>query len=159
MLNMTIPVVPSQPNQITPFTSTASQHGPAFRPTARLMLILPEPWEQRRVNLDLCSLIGIPLRASGAYEKKGDGFLKGGGGFLTDKGLFVIGIKEGPRDESSQRCKGVHLDGSQDGTLCKTPEEVRSAREFTQEGRGAVGRAGPRQSSRNADLCVIDLPV
>lgn len=91
MLNITTPVVLSQPNQITPVTSVASRHGPAFRPAARLMLILPQPWEQGRVSLDLRRLIGIPLWARAVYEKK-DGFLKRR--FLTDKGPFAIGIKE-----------------------------------------------------------------
>lgn len=96
MLNITIPVVPSQPNQITPFTSAASQHGPAFRAHHRAHVDSAGALRTGHVSLDLRRL-GIPLRASGAYEKKKkkkDGFLKRG--FLTDKGLFAIGIKEGP---------------------------------------------------------------
>lgn len=77
MLNITLLVVPGQPNQITPFTSTASQHTPACRLGAKLLLILPEPWEQGRVSLDLRRVIGIPLRASGTYEKRMDS-LRGG---------------------------------------------------------------------------------
>lgn len=145
MLNITIPVVPSQPNQITLFTSAASQHGSAFRLAARLMLILPEPWEQEgrwveggggrgRVNLDLRRLIGIPLRASGAYEEeeeeeKKDGFLKRG--FLTDKGLFAIGIKEGPainhddvRECSCKRTREERYARSREVISVRKPQRV-----------------------------------
>lgn len=98
MLNITIPVVPSQPNQITLFTSAASQHGSAFRLAARLMLILPEPWEQegRWVGPSYWNSFTSEWRVwrRRRRRKKKDGFLKRG--FLTDKGLFAIGIKEGP---------------------------------------------------------------
>lgn len=145
MLNITIPVVPSQPNQITLFTSAASQHGSAFRLAARLMLILPEPWEQEgrwvgggggrgRVSLDLRRLIGIPLRVSGAYEEeeeeeKKDGFLKRG--FLTDKGLFAIGIKEGPainhddvRECSCKRTREERYARSREVISVRKPQRV-----------------------------------
>lgn len=77
MLNITIVVVPGQPNQITAFTSTASQHSFAFRPTAKLMLIFQEPWERSYVSLDLRRLIGISLRASGAYEERMNSLRRG----------------------------------------------------------------------------------
>lgn len=96
MLNITIPVVPSRPNQITPFTSGASQHGPAFGLAARLMLILPRAL---RTGGALALIYAVLLeflyeRVACMKKKKKDGFLKRG--FLTDKGLFAIGIKEGP---------------------------------------------------------------
>ncbi len=156
MLNITILVVPSQPNQITLFTSAASQHGSAFR----LMLILLEPWEQGRIRLDLRRLIGIPLRVSGAHGKKTktDGFLKRG--FLTDKGLFAIGIKEGPAMNQGEvrECSWKWTKVECYARLLRwyLPE---SHGEFTLRAWGDVSRAGPRQSERNVVLveCSVNL--
>lgn len=76
MLNITIPVVPSQPNQITPFTSGASQRGPRFRARRQSHVdSAPSLVNRGRVSLDLRRLIGIPLRVSDAHEKKKKGWI------------------------------------------------------------------------------------
>ena len=68
MLNITIALVPSRANQITPFTSATSQHARAPWLVARLLLVLQGPRAQTHVHLDIRQRAGIPLQASGAYE-------------------------------------------------------------------------------------------
>lgn len=145
MLNITIPVVPSQPNQITLFTSAASQHGSAFRLAARLMLILPEPWEQEgrwvggvegggALALIYAVLLEflyerVARMKKKKKKKKKDGFLKRG--FLTDKGLFAIGIKEGPainhddvRECSCKRTREERYARSREVISVRKPQRV-----------------------------------
>lgn len=72
---------------------------------------------------------------------------------MTDKGLFAIGIKEGPVMNHAD-VRECSWKGAKVGRYARL-EEVISARKpwrVYPVGSAAVGRAGPRQSKRNVEL-------
>lgn len=102
MLNITVAVVPAQPNQITLFffflffflTSAASQHGFALSASPPYSCWFCRGHEDGgTLALILRRLIGIPLQVSSLYViwEKRDGFSREGSWLIRP-----IGIKEGP---------------------------------------------------------------
>lgn len=115
MLNITITLVPSRANQITLFTSAASQHDGTLRLTARLMLILPWPRAREHVNLDLLHHSGIPLPSEWLIWKNTDGFLEGfwlirahfGWGWRRARWLISAMWKSAAGGKPEETCAGL----------------------------------------------------
>lgn len=94
MLNITIPVVPSQPNQITLYKCRFTTRL-CFQARCQTHV---DSAEALRIRGTFALIYAVLLeffyeRVAFIYKKK-DGFHKSG--FLSDKSLFAIGIKEGP---------------------------------------------------------------
>lgn len=115
MLNITIALVPSQANQITLFTSAASQHACALRLAARLMLFF-SGLERGRTFTLIYAIVLEFLCKRVAHMKQTDRYLKRG--FWTDKSLVVVGIKEGTLIKLSD--VEEQLEENQKEGLCKT---------------------------------------